>query len=62
MLFDDMAVAMENPSDLTDELGKRFTLKSGNVEKPDLHLGTTRLNSLLLSLMIRERCHWLCLV
>ena len=36
---DDVAVAMENPSDFMDELGKRFTLKSGSVKEPDLYLG-----------------------
>ena len=36
---DDVAVAMENPRDFMDELGKRFTLKSGSVKEPDLYLG-----------------------
>jgi hypothetical protein len=30
---------MENPRDFMDELGKRFTLKSGSVKEPDLYLG-----------------------
>ena len=36
---DDVAAAMENPSDFMEELGKRFTLKPGSVKEPDLYLG-----------------------
>jgi hypothetical protein len=34
-----VAVAMGNPSNFMEELGKRFTLKAGSVKEPDLYLG-----------------------
>ena len=36
---DDVAVAMENPKEFMDELGRRFTLKDGSVKEPDMYLG-----------------------
>ena len=36
---DNVAVAMENPKEFMDELGRRFTLKDGSVKEPDMCLG-----------------------
>ena len=36
---DDVAVAMENPKEFMDELGRRFTLKDRSVKEPDMYLG-----------------------
>ena len=36
---DDVAVAMENPKEFIDELGRRFTIKDGSVKEPDMYLG-----------------------
>ena len=36
---DNVAVAMENPKEFMDELGRRFTLKEGSVKEPDMYLG-----------------------
>ena len=37
--MDDVAVAMENPKEFMDELGRRFTLKDRSVKEPDMYLG-----------------------
>ena len=36
---DDVTVAMENPKEFMDELGRRFTLKDGSVKEPDMYVG-----------------------
>ena len=36
--MDNVTVAMENPKEFIDELGRRFTLKDGSVKEPDMYL------------------------
>jgi hypothetical protein len=36
---DDVAVTMENPKEFMDGLSKRFALKEGSVQEPELYLG-----------------------
>ena len=36
---DDVAVAMEDPKEFMEALSKRFTLKEGSVQEPELYLG-----------------------